>query len=217
MAQVFISHSRHDRELVNNIKAIIENLGHQAYLYEYEAHPYDSSPDTEIMNEIRKSDLVFTFLTRNVDDMPHTKSWVISEVAIARDANKRTFVFEYENEFVSFPLPYLTDYMILDKHSVQDILTVQRIAKKSLPQTGLPPEVGGGVLGVILGAPFGPLGILFGGLGGAWLGSTLRPSGTPEIPFLIARCLWCGMQYNYYSPWVKKFPCPKCRRYLELR
>lgn len=218
MAQVFISHSRHDCELVNNIKIVIENIGHTAYLYEYEEHPDDSAPDSTIMSQIRISAFVFVFLTKNIDSREHTKSWVISEVAIARDMDKRTFVFEHEGEYVSFPFPYLTDYMIFDKQNVQHILTLQKIAKKHFPPPPeLPPGLVGGGLGALIGSTFGPLGTIIGGLLGVNLDTTSRSNEIIEIPSMIIRCPLCNMEYNYYSPWIKEFPCPKCRRWLEVK
>ena len=215
MGKIFVSHSKHDKDLVKSIKMVIENIGHMAYLYEYESHPEDTEADEVIESEIRNSDFLFCFLTTNIAIREHTKSWIISEVAIAHAYNKRIFVFEKEGDYVDVRLPYLTDYMIFDNENIKHILRIQELAKKTFEELySPPPEIIGGGLGALIGSIFGPLGTILGGIGGAAYASQFRPV---EPSMMRPTCQWCNLSFNYYSPWIKTFPCPKCRRWMEVR
>ena len=215
MGMVFISHSKHDKELVDNLKSIIENLDHRTYLYEYEEHDLDESPNIEIQTAIRSSNFIFVFLSDNIVTRDYTSSWVISETAIAREAGKRIFVFKPMALSKNLIIPYLTDLVIYNKDDIKDMFNIQRIAKEHFQKTSIiKREMVGGGIGALLGAPFGPLGIFLGVVGGAVVGNATKPK---ELDIIEVHCEKCNNKYSYYSPLIKTFNCPICDHPLEVK
>ena len=208
MANIFISHSRRDEELVNAMAKVLINIGHtpviEEFIPEEEKEPV---PYEEIRKNVNISEYIFLFLTDNVVLTEYTQNWVSFEIGLTANAQKRLFVFERAGVPVPFPIPYLTDYMIFDADSTNDILDIQMLAKKlkELPKT----TVGAGI-GALLGIPFGPIGLILGGFGGAILGAEA------EDQILEVRCPQCKVSFNYYSPEYIEFSCPACRKNIKL-
>jgi hypothetical protein len=71
-------------------------------------------PHNEIQEKLSRSDVVFLFLTDNILASDYTKNWVAFEVGLARQSQKRVFVFERQGTPIPYPIPYVTDYMIFD-------------------------------------------------------------------------------------------------------
>ena len=208
MANIFISHSRRDEDLVTAIAKVLRNIGHtpiiEEFIPEEEKEPV---PYEEIRKNVNLSDYVFLFLTDNIVATEYTHNWVAFEVGLAASSGKRLFVFERDGIPIPYPIPYLTDYMIFDADSTNDILDIQALAKKldELPTTAI-----GAGIGALLGLPFGPIGLILGGLGGAILGAGA------EEQILKVQCPYCGVSFNYYSPQYTLFNCPACRREIKL-
>jgi len=213
VAVIFISHSRRDEQLVLNIRDLLVNLGHtpiiEEFTPEYMKLPI---PHDEIRRNVGMSNAVFLFLTDEIVRTEYTKNWVIFEDGLARERLIPIFVFERQGFPISYPIPYVTDYMVFNPESISDILNIQKLAR---PIGQVPSNWITGGLGALLGIPFGPLGIAIGGLGGLILG----PKGEPPIPGIPVTCPYsdCRTKYNYWSPNIKNFQCPTCRRDIELR
>jgi len=211
MAVIFISHSRRDKQLVQNIQTLLINLGHTPIIEEFipeskkEPIPYE-----EIRKNVQLSNAVFLFLTDEIVRTEHTNNWVIYEVGLASDRHIPVFVFEREGFPIYYPIPYVTDYMIFDPNSIEGILNIQKLAKDF---GKIPPNWITAGLGALLGAPFGPLGIALGGLGGLIFG----PKKEPPIPGIRIKCPYCKTEYNYWSPNITNFYCPICRQPIILR
>lgn len=211
MVYVFISHSKRDRALVRKIHSLLTNIGYEAIIEEFiPSETKQPIPYMEIRNNLQKSSFVFLFLTDNVVLTEYTKNWVMFEVSQAASFQKRLFVFEQKDMPIPYPIPYLTDYMIFDD-TTESYLLIQQIAKKAGPS--IPPNLITAGLGVLLGLPFGPIGPILGGLGGLILGP--RDADTMNIPRIT--CPYCGIQFNYYSPYIQDFACPSCRQWITLR
>ncbi|MCD6317576.1 hypothetical protein J7M02_00735, partial [Candidatus Aerophobetes bacterium] len=148
------------------------------------------------------------FLTDNVVATEYTKNWVMYEVSLASKDNKRVFVFERRGIPITYPIPYLTDYMIFDKDSTNDILEIQTLAKK-INKTAKN-VLKGIAIGGLLGSPFGPLGLLIGVLTGGTLGATASEK------ILKVKCPHCKIFFNYYSSKYSEFKCPSCRGDIYL-
>lgn len=208
MATIFISHSRRDEDLVTAMAKVLRNIGHtpiiEEFIPEEEKEPV---PYEEIRKNVNLSQYVFLFLTDNIVATEYTHNWVAFEVGLSASATKRLFVFERAGVPVPYPIPYLTDYMIFDADSTNDILDIQALSKKI---NEVPKEIVGAGLGALLGLPFGPLGLILGGLGGGLLGA----SATEQI--LRVQCPYCGVSFNYYSPQYIHFSCPACRKGISL-
>lgn len=210
---IFISHSKRDEQLVLNIRDLMVNLGHSPIIEEFIPEQMKLPiPHDEIRRNVGMSSAVFLFLTDEIVRTEYTRNWVIFEDGLARERLIPVFVFERQGFPISYPIPYVTDYMVFNPESISDILNIQKLAK---PIGQVPPNWITGGLGALLGIPFGPLGIAIGGLGGLILG----PKGESPIPGIQVTCPYsdCRAKYNYWSPNVRNFQCPTCRRDIELR
>lgn len=207
MATIFISHSKKDRELVEAIAKMLRNVGQTPIIEEY--IPKDAKevvPYEEIRKNVEFSDYIFLFLTESVTMTEYTKNWVIFEVGLTARDKKRLFVFTRKGDTINFPIPYVTDFMLFDPKDPRDILDIQKLAKDI---SKLHPGIPGGIIGAILGAPFGPAGLVIGVLAGGAIGAS-----TAEAPKKIT-CSRCNVTFNYYSD-IRNFPCPCCLYTISL-
>jgi len=212
MAIIFISHSKRDEQLVQNIQSVLLNVGHTPIIEEFipesmkEPIPYE-----EIRKNVQQSDAVFLFLTDEVVRTEYTKNWVIEEDGVALNRHIPVFVFERKGFPIHYPIPYVTDYMVFDPSTIEDILNIQKLAKDI---GKIPPDWITAGFGALVGSIFGPLGIAIGAIGG-WL---FGPKGKPPIPGIRIKCphSGCKTEYNYWSPNITSFNCPICRQPIEL-
>ncbi len=160
------------------------------------------------------SDAIFLFLTDNVLATDYTRSWVVFEVGLARQAAKRVFVFERQGIPIPYPIPYVTDYMIFDPQSISDLLAIQTIAKELVGK--IPAGLIGAGAGALLGAVFGPLGLAVGGITGGLLGHSADVQTEAKIPLIECPYQNCNIRFRYYSPNVTSFNCPTCRQQMSL-
>lgn len=204
MANIFISHSRRDKELVTAMAKVLRNIGHNPIIEEFiPEEEKEPIPYEEIRKNVNLSDYVFLFLTDNIVKTEYTHNWVAFEIGLTANDGKRLFVFERAGVPVPYPIPYLTDYMIFDADSANDILDIQTLSKKI---DEIPKQVVGSGIGALLGLPFGPIGLVLGGLAGAVLGANASE------PILKIQCPFCSVSFHYYSPHYPEFNCPACRR-----
>lgn len=215
MATIFISHSRRDASLVANVNEILINVGHtpiiEEFIPETEKQPI---PHDEISKNVSISDAVFLFLTDNVLATEYTRNWVIFEVGLARQALKRVFVFERQGVPIPYPIPYVTDYMIFDPHSIQDLLSIQKIAKELVGK--IPAAWIGSGVGLLLGAVFGPFGAALGALAGGALGHSADIQTEARIPVFECPHENCHLRFRYYSSNIVSFKCPTCRQLITI-
>ena len=214
MAKIFISHSRRDKELIAAIAKVLKNINHQPIIEEFiPEEKKEPVPYEEIRKNVNLSDYIFLFLTDNIVATEYTSNWVMYEASLASDSNKRIFVFERRGVPIPYPIPHLTDYMIFDKDSTNDILDIQTLAKK-IDKTAK--DVFKGVtIGGLAGSPFGPLGVLIGVLAGG----TIAASASEKVLKVKCPHPHCRVSFNSSSPKYSKFKCPSCRAeiYLNLR
>ncbi len=177
---IFISHSRRDERLVGALHQAFRNVGHSTIIEEYIPRTQQAEiPYEEIRRNVERSNYVFLFLTDNVVATEYTKNWIAYEVGVASALERRLFVFERKGFVLPYPVPYVTDYMIFDEADVQDLLKIQSVAKKV---GEVPPALIGGGAGAAAGILFGPLGMLVGGIIGAFAGAAAMQ------PLLRLRC-----------------------------
>jgi hypothetical protein len=200
MAKVFISHSKKDAELVSNVAAMLRNIGDEPLIMEYAPQGDETVPPfARIREYVRVADHVMLFKTDNAIRTPYTRSWIIFEVGLAAELNKRLFVLERKGTPIEFPIPYLTDYMVLDPDRVADFLKLQTVAKKVSGEDSesgadatafgllllfVPAlAIGLALVAVIYGALYGPIDI---------------------------QCDRCHSNYRYFAGAIEPFQCPVC-------
>lgn len=192
------------------MQTVLINLGHTPIIEEFipeelkEPIPYE-----EIRKNIQLSNAVFLFLTDEIVRTEYTRNWVIYEVGLASERQIPLFVFERKGFPIPYPIPYVTDFMLFDPHSIDDLLDIQKLASG---MGKIPPNFLTAGFGALIGAAFGPLGIALGGLGGLIFG----PKRKPPIPGIQIQCYYCNTIINYWSPNIVNFNCPICRKAFEI-
>lgn len=211
MTKIFISHSKKDAQLVENIKQFLENVGHTPIIEEFipqekqRAIPYE-----EITDNVKKSEWVFLFLTDNIVETEYTRNWVSFEIGVASCVCNKVFVFERLGKPLSYPIPYVTDYVLFNPDKVNDILQIQKFAK-NLGKNNSKSVLAGLGAGAVIGSVAGPIGIVIGSIFGLLSGHVL--SSDSQEPYNIT-CIHCNTHFNYHSPGIKNFNCPCCRKPL---
>ncbi len=122
---VFVSHSKHDKAIKQYFSQIFAHIGLKAKYMEFE-NLDTKYAGKEIAQIIRGSFLgenisaVIVLLGRNVQFSPssqYTHNWINFEVGVSAGLQKPVWVFEDFNEFIPFPIPFVTDYCqyVLDR------------------------------------------------------------------------------------------------------
>lgn len=116
MGTIFVSHSRHDKDLVNNFALICARAGLQANLMELEnlENKYAGKEISKIIQT--QSYCVVVLLGPNLASPPtdtpqYTHNWVNFEVGVAIGCGKEVWVFEELGKNIPFPIPYVTHYV----------------------------------------------------------------------------------------------------------
>lgn len=206
MASIFISHSRHDRQIIQDFQQVFAVTPVQALLMEFEE--YQPPPWREIRQKVVGASAVFLLLGPGLRGSPYTQNWVAWEVGVAAALGKPTWVYEQVGNHVDFPVPYCTDYVLYQPGRREDLGYIRQVVEAYDPG----PQFGAAFLGALLGAALGgPGGAAWGGLGGAALGAR-RP---PEPPQIACPHPTCGIGFRAHTAWPS-FPCPSCRQLLRL-
>lgn len=109
--QIFISHSKKDQDVKDEIANVFADTGTKQVFMEYEKYSRGGKPNWQwIIDEIRKSKAVFVILTRNINSTPQTRNWVSFEIGVAATCDPPVPVCVFREEDVNFPVPYLSLY-----------------------------------------------------------------------------------------------------------
>ncbi len=213
MAQIFVSHSAKDAELVGLLSRAFAATKVRGVFEEFDAIRKGPANAPRILQDIRQSNAIFTLLGRNVENLPHTRDWVNFEGgAAAGTSQKDHWVIEslHDLEALSVVIPRLQHYICLDPRvdAWQGYLT-QVIASYDDSHV-LPAMAAGGLAGAA--ATENIAGAFFGGIGGALLAAMStqsRPAG------VSIHCLRCTSVYNVHlaSPRMR---CPVCNMQLVV-
>lgn len=125
MAQIFVSHSQHDKDIRMSFDEIFARTGVKSICMEFE-QMYPPAWQN-IRNQVSSSDAVFLLLGPNIRRCIHTQNWVAFEVGLACAFGKEVWVFEQYGSYIEFPVPYLTDYMLYDLNNRTHFEYVRRI------------------------------------------------------------------------------------------
>jgi len=213
MAQIFVSHSAKDKELVSFLSRAFAPTQVKALFEEFEAIFQGPANAQRIAQDIRQSNTVFVLLGRHVEEQKHTRDWVGWEsgvaAATALETNKDVWVLESiaEMDCLSVVIPHLRHYVCFDQTEEfwQGYLT-QIIASyddshflKVMSVTAATGAALGKAEGALLGAGVGM--VL------AAIASQTRPAGVP------IRCPQC---WSFYSVHLARphMRCPVCNSRL---
>ena len=84
MSQIFISHSQKDQDLISLFSRAFGGTPVTAYLMEFEKIMQGGAiNEKDIRIKIMNSVALFVLLSKNVNDIPHTRDWVVAESAFA--------------------------------------------------------------------------------------------------------------------------------------
>jgi TIR domain len=215
MAQIFVSHSAKDRELVDFLSRAFAATQVKGVFEEFEALLKGPANAPRIAQDIQQSNAVFMLLGRHVEELKHTRDWVGHEGGIATAAalqgNKDIWVLESiaESDSLSVVIPYLRHYVCFDPADPtwQGYLT-QVIA--SYDDSHVLKAIGAGAA---TGAAVRKAeGALVGGVLGLVFAAMTSPTRPPGLPI---RCPQCTSVYNVHLT-VMKMRCPVCNARLML-
>jgi hypothetical protein len=219
MAQIFISHSKEDRNIKSFFEGIFAVTKVRAVFVEYES--YQPPPGPYIQRQINESKAMFLLLGQNVERLSHTKVWIGSETGIAQQANKAIWVFEPFGEWRNVPIPYVLHYVPYIE-SDQAFQYIKDIVNSYDDSAAIEAVIRGAGLGAGAGATLveeakrsraAIIGAVMGAVFESWRTdpSRTRPVG---IPVTCANPS-CRSTYRVHgSPEV--FPCPVCRERLQV-
>lgn len=134
---LFISHSRHDEEIVNYFVKAIARVSITPILVELEDMGTKYA-GYEVSNMIKNQSVgVAVLLGQSLESPPsdtpeYTHNWVSFEVGVANGSGKPIWVFEQFGADVFFPVPYLTDYIQYELNNPEHLRYVGDILKNNL-------------------------------------------------------------------------------------
>jgi len=138
---VFVSHSKYDEDKINYIEKAIFNVGLTPKLMELEEmgtkYPAKRIVDIIRSNWDENTRAVVVVLGRNLENPPtatpqFTHNWVNFEVGVAAACNKPVWVLEDFNEFIQFPIPYVSDYCRYNLGNKDHLLNIGNFLNQSI-------------------------------------------------------------------------------------
>jgi hypothetical protein len=130
--QIFVSHSRYDKEMVASFDRVFARTGIRSVCMEFERR---NSPEwKEIKDAVCQSLATFVLLGQNINRSIYTQNWVAFEVGLACATNKRVWVFQQDGSTVNFPIPYATDFMLYDSLENKEVFDYIRAIIEGLAE-----------------------------------------------------------------------------------
>jgi len=212
MSQIFISHSQKDQALKDFIANAFAITKVKAIFEEYEKIINGTVTADKIAEDIGNSQAVFVLLSDNIQNIPHTRDWVVWETGIAK--NKDIWVFEpfLQSGLISVVTPYLKHYVLYNTNDSW-LNYIRKIIESYDDSHVLPTILAAGSVGAILAEKNKAEAAFLGALAGVFLSdkSGDRPSGNPIM------CTNCSSSYSIHLPTsVGTFRCPICNSALKL-
>jgi hypothetical protein len=209
MAQIFVSHSAKDSELVNFFARAGAGTKVRLVFEELERILNGSIAPLQVANDIKESQAVFVVLSLNVQAISHTRDWVVWETGVASESNKDIWVFERlsENGQISVVTPRLRHYVVYEPND--SFFAYFRKIIESYDDSH--------VLGTMLvSAGLGALVAASGGAVLAGLAGLALSDKAAGRPMPVQRqCARCASAYHVHLPQgVDKSRCPVCNAVL---
>lgn len=132
--QIFISHSREDTDLLDDLDRVFGKVG----LKQYRASFEDQIPPVSdnLRNQINASKGIFVVLGRYAQGKTHTMIWIGWEAGIAIQAGIPVWIINDINSNVKLPIPSLTDYVLWDsrdeeqKRVLRDVIETEFVGSE---------------------------------------------------------------------------------------
>lgn len=212
MAQIFISHSKRDKDLRNFFSNAFAGTKVEAIFEEFEEILTGKITSDKIARDIENSKAIFVILSSNVENIPHTRDWVVWETGMAK--NRDIWVFEPYPQLgrISVVTPYLRHYVVFDLNDAW-LGYIRRIIESYDDSHVLPTLMGTGGIGALLAEKDKIGGAALGTLVGLAISdkSNERPMG------IGVECSNCSSSYNIHIPQgLELFRCPVCNTYLKI-
>lgn len=212
MAQIFISHSRKDNDLVNFFLRACNPLGIKPIFEELESIVAGPATASKIRLHIGQSNALFILLSPNVNNIPHTRDWVLYEAGAA--STKDVWVFErYSDQGqVTVAIPHLQHYVVYDLNEAS-LAYMTNIVRSYDDAHVLGTALGAGI-GAVLG---GEKNRGEGAAAGAMIGWAFTKKEVPQLVGQPVRCFACQAVYQVHLPReLSRFRCPVCNKGLML-
>lgn len=112
MAQIFISHSKKDKDIIHFFLEAFAGTKVKPHLEELEKEAPSGITAQKIEKDIQASNAVFVLLSENVENLKHTRDWVTWECGIA--INKPVWIFEPHESLgrVAIVVPHFSHYAL---------------------------------------------------------------------------------------------------------
>lgn len=108
MAQIFLSHSKRDKEIIHFFLEAFAGTKVKPHCEEFEEQPPKGVEAEKITRDIQESNAVFVLLSEHVEKLQHTRDWVTWECGTA--LNKDVWVFEPVAQRLSIVVPRVTHF-----------------------------------------------------------------------------------------------------------
>ena len=212
MAQIFISHSGKDKDLRDFFSNAFAGTKVKVIFEEFEEIFRGKVTSEQIAKDIENSKAVFVILSQSVQNIPHTRDWVVWEAGVAK--GKDIWVFEPYSQLgeISVATPYLRHYVIFDTNDYW-FGYIRSIIESYDDSHVLPTVLVTGGLGALLAERDKIGGATLGVLAGLLISdkSKERPAGIGVI------CSDCSSSYNVHIPQgIDMFRCPVCNTYSKI-
>jgi hypothetical protein len=209
VAQIFISHSAKDTELISFVSRAFASTQVKAVFEEFEAILSGPTNAAKIANDIRQSNAVFVLLSCTIERLQHTRDWVGWEGGVAGltalETNKDIWVLEpvADAEKLSIVVPHLRHYVRFDPGQLKWQGYLTQIISSYDDSHFLRAISLGAATGGAIGEGEGALWGAGAGLLLAALTSNVRPAGLP------VRCPQCSSSYSVHLD-QPRMRCPVC-------
>jgi len=212
MAQIFISHSKKDKEIIDFFLESFAGTKVKPHLEELEKDVPSGITANQIGKDILASNALFVLLSVNVESLKHARDWVNWECGTA--VNKDIWIFEPSESFgeISIVSPRLNHYVLFER--TEEWRKYFRKIIESYDDSHVLPTLSLSTgSGALLnekdrwGGAFAGFGI---GLAGLILKGLTRPSFGVDI-----KCFKCNSNYKVHR--YGYFRCPTCNSNLFLQ
>lgn len=222
MAQIFISHSSHDKEIISHFAKAFSGTKVKAVFEEFEKMLGNHINQAKIKQDIEASNAVFILLSEKASSLKHTRDWVVWESGVG--SNKDIWVFEpiSDSAKISIVIPRLNHLVLYDLHEIWQTY-IRTIVQSYDDSHVLASVLAGSIEGAAIAhgnskkknkSDAATAGALVGGVG-ALLLSQLSVK-KPTAPSLF--CNKCASIYQLHlGDYSRPFRCPVCNAGIKAK